>query len=153
MKKIFLASLALSVFAASIVLFQMSSCTKAVAQTKVDTIFKCPSNIVGLWEGTYTVASNKSYYFSFSIYPNGKMSYRGDAYYYTMEYNAYAEGTWTLNGNQFSFNVKTINQPSGIQHPQYGYATYNGTDASLTNGHIADSISGDPSSWTMTKVN
>lgn len=56
MKKIFFASLALTIFAASIVLFQMSSCTKAVAQaqTKTDTIYvnSCPASVTGLWVGT-----------------------------------------------------------------------------------------------------
>ncbi|MFL9484319.1 hypothetical protein ACI6Q2_16180 [Chitinophagaceae bacterium LWZ2-11] len=51
MKKIFMASIALTVLAAGIGLFQLSSCTKTLAQTKTDTvyktdtIYKCPDSV------------------------------------------------------------------------------------------------------------
>jgi hypothetical protein len=154
MKKVFIASIVLTFFASSILVFQMTSCTKSTAQaTRVDTIYRCVNSITGLWEGTYNVPSGPPYYFSFSIYPNGKLSYKSEAYYGTLKYNAFADGTWTLTGNQFSFSVTTINYPTGTQQQQLGTATYNSASGTFTNGSITTSTGSNPASWNMTKVN
>lgn len=110
--------------------------------------------IQGLWEGTYTVASGLTYYLSFSIYPDGTLSYKGKAYYYNTPYTAFADGTWTLEGTKFSFSVTTINYPEKVQHKQFGTAIFNSLEGTLTEGKVYDSTSasGDPASWKMTKV-
>src|SRR5215831_8092553 len=63
MKKLLLASFVLTIFAASIFLLQMSSCTKSAAQgmTKTDTVYKCPDavNVKGSYAGTFTDQFNQ----------------------------------------------------------------------------------------------
>lgn len=110
--------------------------------------------IHGLWVGTYTVNTGASYYFSFSIYPDGKLSYKSKGLYNgSAEYITFADGTWTLNGNNFTFSVTTINiAGGGTQHLQYGAATYNSSAGTLTAGSISDPLGGN-ATWTMTKVN
>src|SRR5215472_6224019 len=65
MKKIFLASLVLIIFAASIFLLQMTSCTKSAAQgnTRTDTVYKCPDaiNLKGSYSGTYIDQFGQTY--------------------------------------------------------------------------------------------
>jgi hypothetical protein len=153
MKKMFLASVALVALACSLTLFQMSSCTKTLAETKIDTILKCPTSIVGLWEGTYTVPDGTSFYFSFSVYPNGTMSYKGKGRYNGSDnYIVFADGTWKLDGANFTFAVTTINDPySAAQSNQIGSATYNADDETLKNGVIGTDIHGN-SVWSMKKV-
>ncbi len=132
--------------------------TDTVKVTQKDTVFTCPLNIRGLWEGTYTVGTGNpvpagtSFYFSFSIYPNGKISYKSKGYYNgSSEYITFADGTWTLNGTIFSFNVTTINYASSsTQITQTGTATYNASNGTLTNGTFNGSSG---STWAMTKVN
>ena len=121
----------------------LSSCSKQTI-TKYDTAIIKDTSIIkdtintpppypiqGLWIGTYTDPDNISEYFSFSIYPDGTISYKGlgqDNLWY------FANGTWTLNGTAFSCTVVTINEPSGSQHTQTYTATFNSANGTLTNG-------------------
>lgn len=162
MKKLFFSTLLFSVL--TIILTEtQTGCKKdtititdTVKITKNDTIFKCPQNIQGLWEGTYTVGAGNavptgtSFYFSFSIHPNGTVSYKSKGYYNgSYDYITFADGTWTLNGTTFSFNVTTVNYAySSTQVTQSGTATYNAVNGTLTNGIFA----GSNSVWSMTKV-
>jgi hypothetical protein len=112
--------------------------------------------IQGLWEGTYTVGdgypvpNGTSFYFSFSVYPGGKVSYKSKGYYNgSSDYITFADGVWTLNGSTFSFNVTTVNTAGGgQQQAQTGTATYNSSKGTLTNGVF----SGSNATWLMTKV-
>ncbi|WP_155297245.1 hypothetical protein [Spirosoma aerolatum] len=113
------------------------------------------SPIYGLWTGTYTVSATdptyvgKSFFFSFTIYEDGTLTYKGK----TPGNDVYAYGTWSLSGNDFSFRVTTLNYDGGYQHVQSGNATYTGSQNMLSNGTIADSVTGGKSSWTMKRVN
>jgi hypothetical protein len=133
----------------AIMAFPISSCEK-----------ECPKPtttypIQGLWEGTYTVGAGNpvpagtSFYFSLSIYPGGKASYKSKGYYNgSSDYITFADGTWTLNGTAFAFNVTTINYALGNpQQLQTGTATYSSVDGTLTNGSIGNAT------WTMKRVN
>ena len=68
-----MASLAMSVFAVAVLLFQLTSCKKAIGQTNHD----CPPAIYqveGLYIGTYSVSSKPelgNLYYSFVIFPDG----------------------------------------------------------------------------------
>jgi len=123
-------------------------------------INKTPSkNIEGLWIGTYTVGEGEpvpaetSFFFSFSIFPDGKLSYKSKGFYQgSKEYITFADGTWTLEGNKFSFKVTTVNiAGGGYQHTQYGTANYNAPTGTLTNGAISDPNGGN-AIWKMNKV-
>lgn len=113
-----------------------------------------PAGVQGLWVGSYTVNTGASYYFSFSIYPDGKLSYKSKGLYNgSAEYITFADGTWTLNGTNFTFNVTTINiAGGGTQHIQFGAATYNSSAGTLTAGTITDPLGGN-ATWTMSRVN
>ncbi|RTL59933.1 MAG: hypothetical protein EKK37_03560 [Sphingobacteriales bacterium] len=160
MKKSFI-PLSLAIVCTLIIINSQMSCSKDnTTQIKKDTIYKCSPNIQGLWEGTYTVGAGQGvpagtqFYFSFSIYPGGKLSYKSKGYYNgSAEYINFADGTWTLVGTQFNFNVITINFPGGgAQHTQYGSATFNANDFTLSNGTVTDPAGGS-ATWTMTRVN
>jgi hypothetical protein len=58
MKKIFMASIALTVFAAAITIFQMSSCKKADSQTTTPCDQVC--NVKGTYSGTFTNQLNST---------------------------------------------------------------------------------------------
>lgn len=124
-----------------------------------DTVIQCANTIEGLYEGTYTVgaampvADGTQFYFSFSIYPGGRISYKSKGYYQgSVEYITFADGTYTLEGNKFSFTVTTINiAGGGEQHVQKGHAIFNSSDGTLTDGFINDPAGGS-ATWSMTKV-
>ena len=155
MKKIFLSSLVLLLFSTCIVIFQASCSKTAEAQSNT-----CTYPIQGLWTGTYTVGPGNpvpdgtSFFFSFSIYPDGKLSYKSKGYNNgSLDYITFADGTWTLTGNTFSFTVVTINVAGGgAQHTQTGTATYNSSNNTLTMGTITDAAGG-TAVWSMTRVN
>lgn len=93
MKKILLSSLVLAAFAFTSILFQMTSCKKAEAQTTTPGNFP----IEGLWVGTYTVDGQPglgNQFFSFSIKPDGTMvnDTKGAGQQHL------APGTWSLTG-------------------------------------------------------
>ena len=149
MKKILLSSFVL------ILLFTqttISSCTKTVTNTDtvtvtvIDTVTLYP--IQGLWVGTYTssVNSNMPYYFSFTVYPDGSLTYKSDGANNTT-FNAF--GTWTLTGSSFSFSVVV----TGSGDTQTGSATYDSIHGTLTNGTVSDASTGVGGTWTMSKVN
>jgi len=116
-----------------------------------------PSNspLYGLWTGSYSVSATdptyvgKSFFFSFTIYEDGTMTYKSK----TPGNDVYAFGTWSLSGTNFSFKVTTLNYDGGYQHVQAGSATYTSSQNMLSNGTITDSVTGGKSSWTMTRVN
>jgi hypothetical protein len=164
MKKILLKSIFILTLAILIISTQ-NSCKKddpiTTTVTKVDTVIKCPQNIQGLWVGTYTVGSGQpvpsgtSFYFAFSVYPDGTLSYKSKGFYNgSSNYITFADGTWNLNGSTFTFSVTTINLAGGgVQRTQLGTATYNITNGTLTNGTIADASSpSNTSIWSMSKV-
>ena len=112
MKKFLMGSIVLTTFAFAILLFQMSSCKKTLAQTNVihdtvkinihDTVKYCPASVYpiqGLWVGTYSVdalPSQGQLFASLIIYPDGTIVTRtkgGDGKYY------YASGTWNLSSS------------------------------------------------------
>ena len=98
MKKLFLASIALTTFALSIGLFQMTSCKKAEAQVN-NTNTTYP--IEGLWIGTYTVDSQPALgeqYFALSIKPDSTIV--ADTKWGTTQH--LAPGSWSLSGNTFT---------------------------------------------------
>ena len=80
MKKILMASLAMTIFAFSSLLFQLASCKKASGQP--DPCPECPScpeptyQVAGLYTGTYSVDSKPEQgdlYYSFVVFPNGDL--------------------------------------------------------------------------------
>jgi hypothetical protein len=164
MQRILLSSVTLLLFLV-FTLTSETSCKKekiVETVTKTDTVFKCTQNIQGLWVGTYTVGAGQpvpagtQFYFAFSIYPGGTISYKSKGFYNgSSDYITFADGTWTLNGTSFSFNVKTINSSGGDpQLTQVGTATFNISNGTLTNGTIADSQApNNTASWSMTRVN
>ncbi len=95
---------------------------------KEDPVSKYP--IAGLWIGTYTFKSQPPLYFSFTIYPDGSMSYKSKG---DNGYTFYANGTWVLTGDKFTYDVMTVNNPGGIQSHQVGSATFS-DKGKLTNG-------------------
>lgn len=111
MKKFFMASIALTAFAACIAIFQMTSCTKSNAQTN-----NCPPAtypVTGLWEGTYQTdqVSHAPTYESFAIYPDGTFLRRSKVVSST-EY-ALFKGTWKLTGNILEFKDSTLSYSVG----------------------------------------
>lgn len=160
MKKVLLGLASLIVISILIGTSQ-TGCTKETITTQIetDTVQYCPPNIHGLWVGTYTVGAGfpvppgTSFYFSFSIYPDGKVSYKSKGFYNgSYEYITFADGTWSLNGSAFTFNVVTINLAGGgPQLAQTGSATYNSANGTLTNGTITNGP-GSNESWSMAKV-
>src|SRR6478735_1151671 len=111
MKKVLMGSIVMLLFAATSIIFQMSSCKKADAQ------INCPTptyRIAGLWIGTYSVnciPEQGKLFYSLSIYPDGTLITKGeggDGKYY------YSSGTWTLsNNNIFSATVTTFVTANG----------------------------------------
>jgi hypothetical protein len=115
MKKILMASLAMTAFAATSLLFQLTSCKKAVAQTNYD----CPAPtypVAGLYTGTYSVDSKPdqgSLYYSFVVFPNGDLLTKG-----VTEFGdtTYQKGSWELSSDStFTGTIATFTAPSVIQ--------------------------------------
>ena len=130
MKKIFLASLALTSFAVSMLLFQMTSCSKSDAQTN------CPPAtypITGLWEGTYQTnqVQHAPTYESMAIYPDGTIVRRNKVVGTTNDY-AFTRGKWTLTGNIFTYRDTTLFYSGGTV-VETGTLTFN-NNGTLTNG-------------------
>lgn len=152
MKKLLMGSVVLTTFAVAILLFQMSSCKKVLAQTNIvvhdtvkisvhDTIKYCPTAtypIQGLWIGTYSQdgSSGQSFY-SFIVYPDGILVTRGkgfDGKYY------YSSGTWNLsNDNIFTATIVSFVTPGPNPVTQSITAIYSTTGV-LTNGTWKDVI-------------
>jgi hypothetical protein len=158
MKRLILRYTLLLLFFATVVVFQIG-CKK----TEIIQNGPCPTvtyPISGLWTGTYVVGAGSpvpagtAFFFSFSIYPDGKISYKSKGYYNgSLEYITFADGTWTLNGTAFAFSVTTINIPGGgSQHLQFGTATYSSANTTLSAGTITDPLGGS-ANWSMTRVN
>ena len=123
-----MASIALTTFAMTLALFQMSSCKKADAETTKT------YPIEGLWIGTYsvgTIPEQGNLFYSFIIYPGGVLLTKGkggDGRDY------YSTGTWTLtNSNTFLGTISTFYPNTGQPVIQSITATYSNT-GKLTNG-------------------
>ena len=133
-KRVILASLVLMTFV-------LSSCKKECPVTKYP--------IAGLWIGTYVFQAQPPLYFSFTIYPDGSMSYKSKG---NNGYTFYANGTWTLTGTQFSYDVNTVNNPGGVQSHQAGTATFS-EDGKLTDGINRDLDANVQGTFQMQRVN
>ena len=142
-----MASVALVTFAVASLVFQISSCKKATAQTT-------PTHypIEGLWTGTYSVDGSPGLgdqYFSFIIKPDGTMI---NDTKYTGEQNL-AIGTWTLTGHTLTCNFTNIyGQPAHLGVVETSTATWDET-ARLTSGvwqNVPPSGSG---TFTLNRVN
>jgi hypothetical protein len=105
--------------------------------------------IAGLWIGTYTFNTQAPLYFSFTIYPDGSMSYKSKG---SNDYTFYANGTWTMTGSIFSYTVTTTNTPGATQSTQSGTATYSNT-GKLTNGININVLTKESGTFSMTRVN
>jgi len=160
MKKAFQIMLSLSLVMILLLGFSNGHKTvTAINPVKDTSIVQCANAIEGLYEGTYTVGAampvpdGTQFYFSFSIYPGGRISYKSKGYYQGgVEYITFADGTYTLKGNKFSFTVTTINMAGGgEQHVQKGHAIFNSSNGTLTDGFIEDPLGG-TATWFMTKV-
>ena len=128
MKKILIASLVLTIFSASIILFQLSSCKKADAQTN------CPTAtypVSGVWIGTYTTTqvAHAPTYASFIIYPDGVFMKRNKVVGNGTD--AITRGRWTLTGNNFQYRDTTLLYTGGTVI-ETGTATFN-NDGTMTN--------------------
>jgi len=137
MKRIFLASLAMTVFALSAALFQMTSCKKSNAQTN------CPTPVypvTGLWEGTYQTdqVSHAATYASLTIYPDGTFMKRNKLVGTANDY-ALTRGTWALSGSTFTYRDTTLIY-SGAAVVEKGSLTFSNT-GTFSNGTWQD-ISG-----------
>jgi len=116
MKKILMASLAMTVFAVSALLVQLTSCKKVAAQINNH---DCPPPtypVEGLYIGTYSVDSKPgqgNLYYSFVVFPNGDLLTKdvtefGDT--------VYQKGSWTLLADStFTGTISTFTTPSVFQ--------------------------------------
>ena len=126
MKKLLMASLALTTFAASILLFQMTSCKKSNAQTPQT------YSIQGLWIGTYTVDGQPGLgqqYFSFIIKPDGTII--NDTKGANQQYLSL--GTWSLTGDTLSSSFTCVYGPNNIGVTETSKAYFDKT-GKLTSG-------------------
>src|SRR5215831_3076776 len=126
-----------------LIIFSITACKKESTEPT-----KYP--ITGLWEGSYSYLSQPPLYFSFTIYPNGSMSYKSKG---INDYTFYANGTWTVNGDTFSYTVQTTNTPNVATQPtQTGTAIYSNT-GTLTNGVNTDLTTGLSGTFSLKRVN
>lgn len=116
MKKILMASLAMTVFAVSALLLQLTSCKKVAAQLNNN---DCPSPtypVEGLYIGTYSVDSKPEQgdmYYSFVVFPDGSLLTKG-----LTEFGdtTYQKGSWQISGDStFTGTIATFTTPSVIQ--------------------------------------
>lgn len=132
MRKLFLASLALTTFAAALLLFQMSSCKKAEAQNN-----GCPPEVYsvkGLWEGTYTIDSEPglgSQYWNLTIKEDGTMV-NETQYTGTQHFNV---GTWTMSGDTLICDFTAVyGLPQHIGISERATAIFDASEGTLTFG-------------------
>ena len=131
-----------------IILFCLIAFSLAFATCeKEDPVTKYP--IAGLWIGTYTFKSQPPLYFAFTIYPDGSMSYKSKG---DNGYTFYANGTWVLTGDKFTYDVTTVNNPGGFQSHQVGTATFS-DKGKLTNGVNHDVDANVDGYFELTRVN
>lgn len=129
-----------------IIFLLVSTLTSIISCSKKDNT-TTPHSINGLWIGTYNTPLNENvpYFFSFSVYPDGSLSYKSKGKENT---TFYAHGTWLLDGSTFSFSV--VETSTG--NVQTGTAIYNEQNESLASGTLSDSEAGTSATWTMSKV-
>jgi hypothetical protein len=113
--------------------------------------------IQGLWSGTFTTVSGfveppgTDFYFALSIYPDGKMSCKSGTN--MNAFFVYAEGSWSLTGNNFSWTAKTINSPAPAQTNVSGTATFDAANGKLTNGVVSTTNPATEATWKMDRIN
>ena len=103
MRKLFLASIGMTTFSLAIILFQMTSCEKAEAQSQQTTSFP----IEGLWIGKYTINSEPSMgqqFFSIAIKPDGTAVVE-TKYGNTQHLSV---GNWVKSGATFTCNFTCV---------------------------------------------
>jgi hypothetical protein len=152
MKKLFMASLALTTFAASVFLFQMSSCKKAEAQNE-----NCPPqthSVKGLWEGSYTIDSEPglgSQYWNLVIKEDGTMV-NETRYTGTQHFNV---GTWTMSGDTLICDFGGVyGLPQHLGITERATAIFNASAGTLTFGHWENTPTATGSgSFVVTKTN
>jgi hypothetical protein len=163
MRKSFLNYMLQFVFIILLITAGINCTIKTVLQngTKADPSGLYVHQVQGLWTGTYTAGAGQAvpagteFYFSFSIYPDSTLHYKSKGYHNgRSDYITFADGTWSLAGTTFTFNVTTVNLPVyGAQHTQAGTATFNSSNGTLTNGTIADlNKPGNGATWSMSRV-
>ena len=146
-------SIVLTAFSLAIVLFEMSSCKKATAQTNTiydtikviihDSVKYCPQAtypISGLYTGTYSVNSNFNipgqFDYSFTVYQNGTFITRTSQSGGT----TFASGKWNLSAsNIFTATSTSFFGISGSPVTQVFTANFSNSGV-LTNGIWRDSI-------------
>jgi len=146
MKKLILSSVVLLTFALALLIFEMSSCKKAVAQTTP------ASSILGLWTGTYKVDGNSGageQYFSFIIKPDGTMinDTKGEGQQHL------SPGTWSLKGDTLSCTFTCVyGLPSNIGITETSTCIWDKT-GKLTMGTWKNVPASGSGTFTLAKVN
>jgi hypothetical protein len=121
----------------SLIVIMLGSCTKNTSPA----IYP----ISGLWIGTYSFKTQPPLYFSFSIYPDGSLSYKAAMIDGSF---VYANGTWMLNNNKFTYHVITTD----IASDQTGTADFSNM-GKLANGINTNTQTGESGSFTMSRSN
>ena len=161
MKKILMASMVLTILAATIFMVQISSCTKTTAQSRTiyDTVKVvirdtfCPNThpITGLWVGNFTVDSKFNipgvFDYSFTIYPDGTFLTRSKQSSGTY----YGSGTWKLSGNSI-FTATSVSFPSSsdpVPVTQVFKANFSNNGTLIGSNRDSINVNGTPLSYTF----
>lgn len=110
-------SAVLMIFAATALIFQLTSCQKVICGTPPT--HDCPPPVypvAGIYTGTYSVTSipeQGNLYYSFVVFPDGTFLTKGLG---STGDTAYQKGNWTLSADStFTGNIKTFTTPSVVQ--------------------------------------
>ena len=128
MRKLLMGSIALTIFAAAIAIFQIASCKKADAQPPSTT------SIEGLWIGSYTIdgqPNSGQQFFSFVIKPDGTVI--ND----TKEANQQhlSIGAWTLTGDTLTCTTTCVyGSESNMGITENHTAIFDKTKGTISNG-------------------
>ena len=130
MKKVLFPLFSVSVIALFIAVSPMSSCTKDVEKIVTDTVFKCNTGPLGLWEGDFLTSqvSHPPGYVAFVLYSDSTISRRTK----NPTADIYHRGRWKMTGNKITFTDTTLNFTSVVI--QNGSFDYNASTNTLMNG-------------------
>ena len=130
MKKALFPLFSVSVIALCIAVSPMSSCTKDVDKTITDTVYKCNTSPLGLWEGDFLTSqvSHAPGYVAFVLYSDSTISRRTK----NPTADIYHKGRWKMTGNKITFTDTTLNFTSVVI--QNGSFDYNADNNTLRNG-------------------
>ncbi|WPQ64253.1 hypothetical protein SIO70_05165 [Chitinophaga sancti] len=150
MKKLFLASITLSVLA-FIFLVSQTGCTKSDPVRTDSTSTVCKHTIVGLWTGSSTNVAGSGQAWSVSIRPDGTVSYENTIH----DTRQLAVGSWELKHDTLTFTTVGVYGYSIFQGAvQTWTAKYDSTTGTLSNGtYVTTSPSADSGTFTLTEVN